>query len=231
MKINLELEFILNNDVKINAKHIKLLKQILLDKSILKAAKNLNISYKNAWDSLNLINQNSIMPLFNNQSKKEGAKLSLFALKLIEKYDEFTEYKSKLNDDFRPLLSARNVIKAKIININLSKLCAKVTCELNGVKINVLISNSAVYDLQLKVNDYVFLIFKINFIELEEEGENSFKAKIVDMKIIDGYYHLDLAFADNILQASVKVEKLKRKYKIGDEILSKIKADKIILSL
>lgn len=231
MKINLEIEFILNENVKITKKHIMLLKQIKIDKSISKAAKNIGISYKNAWDSLDEINKASKISIFSNNSRKEGTKLSEFAEELLSKYDEFCIFKNKINDDFRLKISAQNRIKAKIKEIKNYKNFINLVCEIEQDLINVNISINALKDLDLKVFDEVYLIFKINFIELEQSGENGFYATIKEINEVDDFIYFTLEFNKQILKAVANRNKLNKKYLINDKILFQIPAKKIIVSL
>ncbi len=231
MKINLEIEFILNENVKITKKHIQLLKQIQMDKSITKAAKSLKISYKNAWDCLDEINKASSEPLFLNTSKKTGSRLSKFGEEIINKYNEFCNFKQKINDDFSLKLSAQNKIKVKIIEIAKNNNHIDVLCQKNDSKIKVNISNSALQNLNLKIFDEVLLIFKINFIELENDGENSFFATIKDIKYENDFVYFTLEYENEILKAISKKEKLSKEYNINEKIKIRIPASKIIISL
>lgn len=231
MKINLEIEFILNDDVKITKKHIQLLKQIKSDKSITKAANSLKISYKNAWDSLDEINKASKEPIFLNVSKKTGSRLSNFGEEIIKKYDEFCEFKKKINDDFSYKISAQNRIKVKIIEISQNKNHIDVLCAKNNSKIKVNISNNALKNLDLKIFDEVYLIFKINFIELESFGENSYVATIKDINFIDDFAYFTLDYENETLKATTKISKLSKTYNINDKIQIRIPSSKIIISL
>lgn len=231
MRINLEIEFILNENTKITKKHIQILKQIKLDKSISKAAKNLNISYKNAWDSLDEINKASEFDLFINTSRKEGTKLSEFGENILKKYDEFCKFKNKINDDFSLKLSAQNQIKAIINAIEIEKDYVVLSCKCNDDLIKVNISINALNNLGLKIFDEVFLIFKINFIELENNGLNSFYAIIKNIDNKDDFIYFTLEYNEQELKAFAKKDELSKTYKVNDKILFQIPAKKIIISL
>lgn len=231
MKINLEIEFILNDNVKITKKHILLLQQIKTDKSISKAAKNLNISYKNAWDSLDEISKASEYNLFSNTSRKEGSKLSAFSEDILKKYEEFCKFKAKLNDDFTYKLSAQNKIKAKIVEIKNEKNYINLTCKCGDDLIKANISVAALTELNLKLFDEVILITKINFIELENNKENSFNAIIQNIDIKDELIYFTLNFNNQIIKAIGKKNKLCKNYSINDVIQFQIPAKKIIISL
>lgn len=231
MKINLEIEFILNENIKITKKHIMLLKQIEIDKSISKAAKNIGISYKNAWDSLDEINKASKMPLFLNNSRKQGSVLSEFAKEILNKYDEFCIFKNKLNDDFNLKTSAQNKLKAQIKEIKNNKNYINLVCQIEQDLINVNISINALKDLDLKVFDEIYLIFKINFIELEQDGENGFYAIIKEINEVDDFVYFTLEFNKQYLKALAHKKKLNKTYFVNNKILFQIPAKKIIVSL
>lgn len=231
MKINLEIEFELGNRTKITKKHILLLKQIQLGNSISKAAEILNISYKNAWDSLDEINKASDCKIFLSSSKKSGKKLSNFAIEILQKYDEFCDFKNKINNDFRYKISAQNTLKAQIKEIknNISNISIKSL--IDNDLIETIISQNALKELDLKIGDFVYLIFKINFIELEKSEDNSFKAKVIDIKENNNIVYFTLDFNSQTLHAYKNKAELKKTYQINDEIIFTIAKDKIIISL
>ena len=68
MKADVNLEFFLDAGTHVLGKHIALLKAVKQTKSITKAADVVGISYKNAWDSLDIINNKSPKPPLNHLS-------------------------------------------------------------------------------------------------------------------------------------------------------------------
>ncbi len=94
MKADINLELFLGEDTQVLAKHITLLKAIKETKSITKAAEFVGISYKNAWDCLDTINNKSSKPLIiraDGNKKNSGSELSEYANKLIKIYDAILE--------------------------------------------------------------------------------------------------------------------------------------------
>ena len=82
MKADINLELFLGEDTQVLAKHIALLKAIKETKSITKAAEVVGISYKNAWDCLDTINNKSSKPLIiraDGNKKNSGSELSPYA--------------------------------------------------------------------------------------------------------------------------------------------------------
>ncbi|MBT0879501.1 hypothetical protein KJQ97_08705, partial [Campylobacter sp. 2018MI01] len=75
------------------------------------------------------------------------------------------------------------------------------------------------------------LITKINFIELENNKENSFNAIIQNIDIKDELIYFTLNFNKQIIKAIGKKNKLCKNYSINDVIQFQIPAKKIIVSL
>ena len=84
MKADVSLELFLDSGVSVLAKHIELLKAVEHTKSITKAAEYVGISYKNAWDSLDALNNRSDEPLI---ARAEGNKKNSGAHTVRQKDD------------------------------------------------------------------------------------------------------------------------------------------------
>jgi len=86
MKADVSLELFLDSGVSVLAKHIELLKAVEHTKSITKAAEYVGISYKNAWDSLDALNNRSDEPLIaraEGNKKNSGSELTPYGKKMI----------------------------------------------------------------------------------------------------------------------------------------------------
>ena len=73
---------------------IRLLKQVLLDGSILAAAKNLKMSYQHAWHLLDKVNQLSPLPIVIRQKGGKdggGCMISPYGKRLIDLYEKKME--------------------------------------------------------------------------------------------------------------------------------------------
>lgn len=73
----------------IGAQQIRLLKQVIIDGSILTAAKNLKMSYQNAWHILDRVNRLSPVPVVvRHKGGKDGGGciITPYGMKLLEAY-------------------------------------------------------------------------------------------------------------------------------------------------
>lgn len=180
MKLNSDIEILLSQNVAIISKHIELLKAVEATKSITNAAKKVGISYKNAWDSLNFINNASPKPLIirENSSKKSGSVLSDYAKNLIKTYENIKNLEQKFlqslgnieNLNFEQManlrrfamqLSARNQLLVKIKEIKKGAVNAEISAVLSsGECLKSVITNTSLENLALKIGDEICFIFK-----------------------------------------------------------------------
>lgn len=212
MKANINLELFLNADTAILAKHIKLLKAIDKTKSITKAAQSEDISYKNAWDSLDYLNNRSKFPLItraNGNRKNSGSELSDYAKDLIKTYDIilkaqniFLEEICKNNEINENLLinlqrmnmklSARNQLLVEIIEIKVGAVNSEIIGTLaGGEKLRAIITIESQKALELKVGKEVLFIFKAPSVILAKDdgipmkisAANQLKGKVAEAKL------------------------------------------------
>ncbi|GEM_PF-4019746 len=90
MEVDVNLKLLMGNS-RVLRRQIRLLKAIERTKSITEAAKEVGISYKNAWDNINEINTLAKEPLIVRTSgnrKNSGSELSDYARWLIGVYDQ-----------------------------------------------------------------------------------------------------------------------------------------------
>lgn len=147
-----------------------LLHNIVEKNSISSAAKEAGISYRNAWDRLDHIQSKLGRNIVVAQvGGKEGgsARLTPEGLFLIAEYRKMNNYLfSALGDrDFWQhigyRLSARNRLKARIIEIQKGTITSEVKMRLGKAgHLTSIISNEAVDDLELEVGDEVDAIIK-----------------------------------------------------------------------
>lgn len=102
----------LQQQLFVDPKRIRLLKEIQQCGSINQAAKNAQVSYKSAWDHLEMMNKISPKPLLERNTGGKnggGTQLTTYALRLLQLYDllEQTQQKafSILQDESVPLNS------------------------------------------------------------------------------------------------------------------------------
>lgn len=183
MHFESSLNLLSDNKSFILEKRILLLKTINKTGSISKAAKEIPMSYKAAWEAIN--DMNNLCPSF--VVKKEtggsgggGTTLTEYGENLIKSYDILkTEHNKFLNSltnitDFNTgnlkslkrvamQLSARNQIITTIDSIIIDKVNASVNLSTkNNKKLVSSISRKSVENLSLKIDDEVIAIFKSN---------------------------------------------------------------------
>lgn len=167
MKVDFEPIIELENGQKISAKQIELLKAIQKTSSITLSAKELNISYKNAWDSLKNIDKTLI-----ESKKNKGTILSQKGLELVKKFDDLSKIKDEflakiinINYEYIPnifvKLSARNKFKVKITKIIENIFNCDIVAKLPSNEIlQASITKTSLNELDLKLGDEVFFVFK-----------------------------------------------------------------------
>lgn len=196
MKIDFEPIIELENGQKITAKHIELLKAIQKTSSITLSAKELNISYKNAWDSLKNIDKSLI-----ESKKNKGTILSQKGLELVKKYENLNKIKDEfikkiININYEYIanvfvkLSARNKFKVKITQIKENIFNCDIIATLPSNEIlQANITKTSLKELDLKLGDEVYFVFKAPKILVYKEKiektlmPNTIKAKITKAAI------------------------------------------------
>ncbi len=154
----------------IDHKDAVLLHNIGEKSSIAAAARDAGISYRNAWDRIKAIQTKlgrNIVVAQVGGKEGGGARLTPEGQSLISQYRRMNNYLfSALGDkDFWQhvsyRLSARNRLKAKIIDVQRGPITSEVKMSLGpSGHLTSIISNDAVEDLQLKPGDRVDAIIK-----------------------------------------------------------------------
>ncbi|CUU80189.1 LysR family transcriptional regulator [Campylobacter hyointestinalis subsp. hyointestinalis] len=212
MKADINLALFLEGDTALLAKHIKLLKAIDKTKSITKAAKEEDISYKNAWDSLDILNNKSKFPLIVRASgnrKNSGSELSDYAKKLIKTYDAILKAQKAFLDEIckdedinentimqlakmNIKLSARNQLLVTITDIKTGAVNSQITAKLSSgetLKANITVESQQ--NLGLSVGKEVLFLFKAPSVILSKDelngtqisAENQLKGKVLEAKL------------------------------------------------
>jgi molybdate transport system regulatory protein len=164
-------------------KRIELLIAIKKTGSISKAAKEVPMSYKAAWEAIEAMNNLSTTPIVQRETGGVGGggtTLTPYGENLIETFEilkkeqkkflenlsQFTDINSGTLKDIRRLsmqISARNQIAGTVELIANGTVNAEVYIKLkSGYTIISVITNTAVNNLNLKVGDDVVAIFKSN---------------------------------------------------------------------
>lgn len=183
MEISSNLTLEIFNQPFLLEKRIELLIAIKKTGSISKAAKEVPMSYKAAWEAIEAMNNLSTTPIVQRETGGVGGggtTLTPYGENLIETFEilkkeqkkflenlsQFTDINSGTLKDIRRLsmqISARNQIAGTVELIANGTVNAEVYIKLkSGYTIISVITNTAVNNLDLKVGDDVVAIFKSN---------------------------------------------------------------------
>ncbi|MBR8462264.1 TOBE domain-containing protein [Campylobacter sp. faydin G-140] len=261
MKADINLELFLDEDAQILSKHIELLKAIKKTKSITKAAEYVGISYKNAWDSLDTLNNKSHKPLIiraEGNKKNSGSSISEYGEKMIEIYDTILktqkEYLSKICSkvDFEDIdiinlqrmamsLSARNQLNCEITQINSGAVNTEVVARLsNGEYLSANITTESEKNLNLKVGKKVIYIFKAPSVILQkgDDGiklstQNVLHGSVIQAKIgaVNAEITLKLSNDQTLTATITKDSAMELKIGVGDKLKAIIKSSQIIIGV
>ena len=162
-------------------KRIVLLHAIEEHGSITKAAKAVPMSYKSAWEAVDMMNSLSTEPIVCRETGGKdggGTTITAYGESLLKNYallkEEHTRFLSRLSEltdiqsgTFKTIgrlaiqLSARNQIQAEVLTIDSHDVNAKIALKLKGGQVlSVVITQEAVANLHLEVGETVTAIFK-----------------------------------------------------------------------
>lgn len=181
-------------------KRIELLMAIKKTGSINKAAKEVPMSYKSAWETIEAMNNLSINPIVQKEiggSGGGGTKLTEYGENLLKTYHLLKEEQKKFVENLNRIvdinngtlktirrlsmqISARNQITGIVEAIEMGTVNAEVHIKLKSKNILVsIITNTAVQNLDLKVGDEVIAIIKSSnvFISTDENLQLSARNK------------------------------------------------------
>lgn len=227
--INIDGRFWLNKNGEsfLGRGRVELLKTIDKTGSIHSAAKELKMSYKAAWDRINLMNTLSDEPLLIKTiggKSGGGTILTPYAHKLIKTYEkldfahkEFMSRFSKAGSDASKLAqilnrtflttSARNQIYSTITNITQNGLYSTITLKLDETtSINSIITQKSIKSMLLEPNHNIYAIIKSNDVSISNtkgtKEQNSIKGKIISKEIIDDFVEIIFSFSDTLTLVS-----------------------------
>ena len=191
---------------------IELLEKIDQLGSITKAAKAVGISYKNAWDTLNTINNMAERPLVDRLTGGKGGggtSLTAEGKKVISQYNAVQEELQKVLDNIGDRIgdtdllfqflrrismkvSARNTFVGSVSAITKGAVNAEVVLTLKaGVPLVAVVTNGAIDNLGLKVGAEAYAIVKASSVivgtdlhDAKTSARNVFCGTIV--KIVEG---------------------------------------------
>lgn len=238
-------------------KRIDLLFAIKKTGSISKAAKEVPMSYKAAWEAIESMNNLSSKPIVLKETGGKGGggtKLTIYGENLLNTYEilkeeqkKFLNNLSKLTDinsgvikdirRFSMQLSARNQISGKVELINTTNVSAQVHIKLKSeYTIVSVITNSAIKDLDLKVGDDAIAIFKSNTVllatkDISISAQNKLSGKItkINKESINSEVIIDIGNGEKIATVITTNSIDELKLDINSEVIAIIKSSDIMI--
>jgi molybdate transport system regulatory protein len=237
-------------------KRIELLYAIAEHGSISKAAKAVPMSYKSAWEAVDVMNNLASEPIVVRETGGKnggGTTITRYGQKLLDTYtqlklehDHFLERLSQLSDlehgtiktieRFSMQLSARNQLQGKVLNVETDGVNAQVTLQFGyGKELFAIVTNEAVETMQIRVGEDITAIFKSNSVELgtdcKEMLPNCWKGKV--QQIQEGKEHCKVTVEIGGQRSMVSVVSRLRaeslQLGVGKEVSLSIQANEIIL--
>ena len=229
--------------------------------SITKAAKGVGISYKTAWDMINLINNMAEKPLVDRLTGGKGGggtNLTAEGKKIVNQFktiqEEHRRFLSNLEDrlgDTEGLyqflrrismkVSARNTFAGTVTNITKGAVNAEVTISLKGgVPLTAVVTNGAIDNLGLKTGTEAYAIIKASSViigtdlhDARVSARNIFCGTIV--KIIEGPVNTEVDVeigGGNIVSAVITHGSSARlELKVGAHACAMFKASSVIIGV
>lgn len=183
-----------DNKNYLGGSRITLLERIDELGSITKAAKAVGISYKTAWDTINLINNLAEKPLVDRLTGGKGGggtSLTAEGKKVVQQFKTIQEEHGKFLRNLEQRLgdtdslyqflrrismkvSARNTFAGTVTAITKGAVNAEVTLTLKGgIPLTAVVTNGAIDNLGLKVGSEAYAIVKASSIIIGTELHNS----------------------------------------------------------
>ena len=229
--------------------------------SITKAAKDVGISYKTAWDTINMINNLADKPLVDRLTGGKGGggtSLTAEGKKVIAQFKTIQEEHRKFLDNLEARLddtdslykflrrismkvSARNTFAGTITKITKGAVNAEVTFSLKGgVPLTAVVTNGAIDNLGLKTGSEAYAIIKASSViigtdlhDAKVSARNVFCGTIA--KIIEGPVSAEVDVeigGGNIVSAVITHESSKRlELKVGGHACALFKASSVIIGV
>lgn len=249
---------LLNSDATfLLEKRIQLLAAIERVGSISKAAKEVPLSYKAAWDAITAMNNLCPTPVVVKETGGKGgggASLTPYGKNLLQTYDllqkehqkflarltEMTDFNTGTLKSIRRVamqISARNQISGRVEYIEQEKVNASIFIKLkSGYTIVSVITKSAVGSLSLSVGDEVTAIFKSSSVLLTKDltlnisARNKFQGEVI--KITKGEINSEVMIdiGGDTIAAVITTESVKSLgIKVGDNLSAVIKSSDVMI--
>ena len=238
-------------------KRIELLHAIEEHGSNSKAAKAVPMSYKSAWEAVDVMNTLSPEPIVYRETGGKdggGTTITSYGETLLENYallkDEHTRFLARLseltdmqNGTFKTIgrlamqISARNQIQAEVISVESENVNAKIHLKFKSGQVLVsVITKEAVENLHIEEKQNVTAIFKsssvlLSTLEDEKSEENRLKGIVteIDSDIENAKVIVDIGNHDTIVSVMPVDVLEKMELKVGSSVIANIKASDIML--
>lgn len=239
---------------------IDLLKQINTHGSLSKAAKAMKMSYKGAWDSLNVMKKLSHEELIisntggaggggSTLTKKAHQYIKMYEL-LFDAQQKFLQAIESNTNDFEDLqsflqrsslrTSARNQLFGKVTHIQKSRINSILTISINK-NLNILasITNTSIDELCIKKGKNVYALIKASWVKIKTEGEqnkdnsNSIVGKIEHISKEDNILEILIVTDEKLFLTSVMEfnEFNALHVKEGDRVIASFRPSDIIIGI
>mgnify|MGYP003374342502 CR=1 FL=1 len=232
---------------------IELLKYIRETGSISKAAKSMNMSYKAAWDSVDVMNKmtgKTLVMRVSGGKNGGGSILTAEGNSFVEKYEKYAKMFDSIlnmieeNPDIDGIInnlelksSADNMFYGKVLSISDGAVYSMVKIEVKDFELYASISKSSIEKMDLKAGDSVISLIKSNDLILSLDDDltlscrNQFKGtvNVVKKGAVNSEVYLNIAdnFKLCVIVTNESVESMDIKY--GKELLALCKASSVIL--
>jgi molybdate transport system regulatory protein len=247
-----------NSQNFLGEKRIRLLEQIDVHGSLSTAAKAAGISYKAAWDALNVMNTLAESPLTVAETGGAGGGGTILTeegKKVIQIFRSFEqEHRNSLArlektlgdiDDYLPLLqgmslrisaknirlSAKNIFSGVVCDIVREEAVAQVALELqSGQKLYAVIDNDSVDELQLEPGSNAHALVKSSSVI---SARNMIRGRIVEISgnAVQGEISLDIGHGDVITSTITRNSVERLGLKIGQDAWAIIKTSSVIIGV
>lgn len=259
LKIDSPFCFATNEQVFLREKRIKLLQLIDQFGSISKAAKNVPMTYKAAWDAIDAMNNLAEKPLVLTQTggtRGGGSILSDYGKEMLQtyliceaKYNQFLNSLNEIlgdkNKNLKTLqrmtmqLSARNQIAGEIINIKRGIVNSEVFMQTKSMNvITATITTDSIENLDLQIGKSAVAIFKANAVLISKDldvnisARNKFIGEIIHLTEGKVNSEIVVALGEDRIVSNITLESLKElEIKFGDKVLAIVKASNIMLGV
>jgi len=145
-----------------------LLKAIDEEKSLNRACKKINISYKRAWLMLKKIEESAGRPVVISVrgGNEQGTFLTDYAKEMLAEYDAQKNITHETIDDetfwegVELTITARNQLAGKVVDVELGDIISKVKISIKPTVVTSVITTEAVKKLDIKKEDEVLAVIK-----------------------------------------------------------------------